>query len=212
MTRPQNPADLIVLVADKNMQAVLEALLARTESFQVRPFDYQVHLHPRSDPGCRLESENFLRPFTQQFSHALVLFDYQGCGAEHSHSSEQIENDVESRLELAGWNGHARAIVIDPELEIWVWSRSSRVEEILGWQGKTPDLRSWLVEDGRFRILQDWKPEHPKEALEAALKHVRKVRSSAVLRQLAQQISWRGCTNRAFLRLQSTLQTWFPKN
>jgi hypothetical protein len=44
-----------------------------------------------------------------------------------------MENDLEARLSQSGWpSGCCAAIVIDPELELWVWSRSPHVPAVLG--------------------------------------------------------------------------------
>lgn len=53
------------------------------------------------------------------------------------------------------------------------------------------------------------KPVRPKEAMEDALRSVRLPRSSALYRQLAQQVSLSRCTDESFLKLRKILQTWF---
>jgi len=101
------------------------------------------------------------------------------------------------------------AIVLDPELEAWVWSDSPQVDRTLGWAERSPNLRTWLEEQ------QLWpadipKPHDPKHAMERALRAVRKRRSPALLRQLAERVSLRRCSDPAFIRLKTTLQRWFP--
>lgn len=59
-------------------------------------------------------------------------------------------------------------VVIDPELEIWVWSASPHVEDVLGWKGSTPPLRSWLCNQGLWGDDRP-KPQDPKRAMEGAL-------------------------------------------
>ena len=54
------------------------------------------------------------------------------------------------------------------------------------------------------------KPVRPKEAAEAALRKVRRPRSSNIYRKLAEVVSLQLCTDPAFLKLKSILQNWFP--
>ena len=57
---------------------------------------------------------------------------------------EEIQEEVEIGLTRNGWEGRSKAIVIDPELEVWVWSRSPIVAEVLGWDTDIEALRRWL--------------------------------------------------------------------
>jgi hypothetical protein len=136
------------------------------------------------------------------------MFDREGCGNERL-SGVDLEAEVEGRLQVNGWGYRAKAVVIDPELESWVWSDSPEVEKTLGWTGRTPVLRSWLNENG-FLEAGVAKPARPKEALEAILRVVRKPRSSAIYQELARSVSLKRCVDAAFARLRATLQGWFP--
>ena len=169
-----------------------------------------VHVHPERDPGCLLRGHEFLSLFHKQFAHALILLDFEGCGQEKS-TREALEDVIEKRLSQSGWGERAAAVVIDPELEMWVWSDSPQVDAVLGWQGRSPDLRSWLKDQDLLQEGQA-KPERPKEAMELALRTVRKPRSSSLYAQLARQVSLERCVDPAFIKLKTTLQTWFPRS
>ena len=207
MRTPSSEQDVIILVADKDMEQTVIGICSRPAALSVRGFSYRVLVHPARDPGCLLEGVDFLRPFQRQFSHAMILFDRMGCGRE-GQSGAELEAHVEQKLTLSGWEARSAAIVIDPELELWVWSDSPHVEQVLGWQGRQPDLRHWL-QDRSFLASGVLKPDRPKEAMEDALRNVRLPRSSALYRQLAQQVSLSRCTDESFLKLRKTLQTWF---
>ena len=98
-------------------------------------------------------------------------------------------------------------MVIDPELDIWVWADSSHVAEQLGW--KRRELMSWL-ERNHYIVPPSVKPRRPKEVLEAALvTKKQKPRSSSLYKTLAEKVSLTSCTDRAFLKLRATLQQWF---
>jgi|APCry4251928276_1046603.scaffolds.fasta_scaffold55141_2 hypothetical protein len=209
MTSGQYPHELVVLVADKNMELAIRGILGRAQAMGIQELMPVVHVHPERDPGCLLRGHDFLSIFRNQFAHALILLDREGCGQEKS-DRVTLEEMIEKRLSESGWGERAAAVVIDPELEMWVWSDSPQVDAVLGWQGKNPDLRSWLKAKNFLQEGQA-KPERPKEAMELALRTARKSRSSSLYDQLARQVSLGRCVDPAFNKLKTTLQTWFPR-
>jgi len=199
--------DLILLVADKNIEFTVKGLLSRPEALGIRKLTFDVLPHPEHDPGCLLRAPEFLRSFRGRYQHALVLLDREGSGRDTA-SREELEQDLEERL-TADWSDRAAAVVMDPELEAWLWSDSPHVDTVLGWGDRSPDLRSWLTETGRLAEGAA-KPERPKEAVEKALRVARKPRSSALYRQLAERVSFRRCVDPAFGRFREILRGWFP--
>lgn len=191
------------------MEGTVKGLLSRPQSLAIRPISFDIRVHPLRDPACWGDGDTFLKPFTAQYDHALVMFDREGCGHEHLTRTD-LESDVEARLAATGWDARACCIVFDPELEIWVWSDSPHVAQILGWPNRETELRELLKQKSYF-VAQESKPSHPKEAVEAALKQARIPRSSSLYQQLATQVSFRRCTDAAFLKFKATLQTWFSQ-
>ncbi len=116
---------------------------------------------------------------------------------------------MEGRLAANGWPDRALAIVLDPEVEVWVWADSPVVDDVMGWAGRTPALRDWLIAKGYLQGGES-KPRRPKEAFEHALRLVPKARSSALFLSLAEGVSVNRCSDEAFLRLRDTLARWFP--
>jgi hypothetical protein len=201
--------DLIVLCADKNMEFAMRGILSRGPALGLRAVDADIYAHPERDPGCLNRGCDFLRPFSESYAHAVLVFDHQGSGRE-SLPAEEMEIALEAALSSQGWQGSA-AIVIGPELENWVWSDSPHVEGVLGWQDKTPPLREWLANKGLWPTGAI-KPVQPKEAVEAALRQVRKQRSSSIYRDLAVRVGLNRCTDRSFLKLKAVLHGWFPSH
>ncbi|MGQ9824527.1 MAG: methylation-associated defense system protein MAD4 [Desulfotomaculales bacterium] len=200
--------DLVVLVADKNMEYTIKGLLSRPQALGIRQPSFDCFVHPEHDPGCLLRGHDFLRSLVNTYTHALVMLDHDGCGRKHQ-SRKLLEKQIEENLMRSGWGDRAAAIVISPELETWVWNNSPHVDRIIGWAGKGMDLRSWLIQEG-FTESRKGKPKQPKEAFEQALKLSGKARSSSLFFQLARSVSVEGCANQAFLKLKATLQKWFP--
>ena len=201
--------DLVVLVADKDMKFGVSALLSRSHTLGLRRIESDVYVHPEHDSSCLLRPHEFLRSFLRRYSNALVMLDREGCGQEHL-SRERLELQVESRLAANGWNGRAAAIIIDPELEVWVWSDSPHVDVVLGWGARDPDLRAWLVARG-YTNQRGEKPRRPKEAVREALRFVHKPPSSSLFSQLATIVSFGRCSDPAFAKFKATLRNWFSK-
>ena len=201
--------DLVVLAADKDMEQMLRALLqARPQAMDMRPVEFDIFVHPGHDPACARRGVSFLSDFARQYDHGLLLFDHQGSGREHV-GRVDMQNALNKEFAGSGWEQRARAIVISPELEAWVWSASPHVDVVAGWKGRQPALRDWLLEAG---LLDegDLKPGQPKEAFQAALRKARVARSSSLYRLLAEKVSLRSCVDAAFRELRSTLREWFP--
>lgn len=201
--------DLVLLVADKNIEASLRGLLSRSHALRIRQVTFDLFVHPDRDPGCLRRSHDFLRPFANLYEYALVLLDQKGCGRGDVERSV-LESDIESRLNAAGWEDRAAAVVIAPELENWVWSDSPHVDRALGWEGRTVPLRSWLQDEDLLQAGST-KPSEPKRAVELVLRTVRTPRSSAIYFALAQSVSTERCTDPAFFKLRRCLREWFPQ-
>jgi len=202
--------DLVVLVPDKTFSAVVTRLIERRRALATRRFSFEIYVHPYHDPGCARESAEFLRPFLPTHAHAVVLFDRDGSGCEHSSPSE-IESVVRGQLRRSGWGERAEPVVLDPELEVWAWSDSPVVEDCLGWAGRRPALRQWLEQRGVWAPSSP-KPADPKGALRLALREARSGPPPAALVRLARSIGVRRCTDRAFIRFRDILRCWFPPN
>jgi len=118
MTESANNKDLVILVADRNMEYAIKGLLGRTKAFIIREVTSEIYVHPGHDSGCLLHGCDFLRPFVNQYNHALIVLDHEGCGQEEKTRIE-LEKNIETQLTASGWNDRAAAIVIEPELENW---------------------------------------------------------------------------------------------
>ena len=209
-TVEQEWKDLVVLVADSQQkQTVATLLIERHQSLGIQrvPVDINSDIlsHPRHDPGVFHEAGDFLSVFAQQYQHALVLIDAEWEGSPAS--AEEIEEKIQDDLNRNGWEGRSAVVVIEPELESWVWSRSIHVPESLGtnWK-KIKDLghRTGYWQQG------ETKPYRPKELLMEVLRRTRKRRSAALYQQLARQVSLDTCQDGSFRRFCEILQGWFP--
>jgi hypothetical protein len=204
--------DLAVLVADKDMENTIRGLLSRPDSLNINPVLFETLTHPNHDPGCANRPDFILGGQSRlKFQHALVLLDLHGSGKESS-GPAALEAAVRDKLVACGWEKHqVECVVIDPELEIWVWSQSPLVDEIMGWKDQEVPLRDWLRKSGLITSGQS-KPPDPKAAFRKALQKVKKVPSSALFHQLASRVGLGGCVDPSFGRLVAILRQWYPQS
>lgn len=201
--------DLIVLTADIDAEWTLRTLLEhRRDALGIRSIRYRVIRDPGRDAGVYRHAHDLLRMYIRQAAYAVVVLDCQGSGQEQRKTAQQIEADLEDRLFRNGWStadGHARAaaIAIDPELEVWVWSRSSYVAPALG----LDEIRLHQILQ-KVPRLPNGKPQDPKDAMLMALRTARKPHSPGIFRELAQKVEIQP-GERAFDKLRSVLQSWF---
>ena len=205
--------ELVILAADHQMKAGLDALLEnRSTAIQMRRLDagsWDSLVQPNFDAAVVALCHELLRSQSRRYRHALVVCDRRGSGREWRTRIE-IESEIESNLARSGWENRSAAVVIDPELEIWAWSDSPHVDDILGWKGRhRPSLREWLEQERHVRP-GEVKPADPQRAMDHALESAGKRRSSSIFQRLAKQVSLRRCQDPAFLKLCTVLRTWFP--
>ena len=203
----QQPRDLYVLVADQDMLQTIEGLLNRGPSLGIRPLKYAIAKHLQRDPGCRTNASQYLRGHITNYDYALVVFDRNGCG--DPAPREEIQHAVERDLAANGWRDRSKAVVIDPELETWVWNGSNLVPKVLGWAVGYEGLKAWLVTQGLWPSSSA-KPPDPKAAMRAALRKAQQSVSARLFGQLAESTTLRRCQDSAFNELRDTLQHWFP--
>ena len=101
-----------------------------------------------------------------EFQQALLIFDYEGCGVSNV-ISQELQAVLNRELEKS-WGCRARTVILNPELEAWVWSDSPHVDNILGRKNEQAPLREWL-KNQNWVCERKSKPERPKETFEAAL-------------------------------------------
>lgn len=202
--------DLVILAADKDLEFALRGMLSRPEALGIRPVEANtdIFVEPEHDPACALRGVDFLDNLSEQYRYGSLIFDYEGSGKEAT-APQELQKNINAEFVSSTWGERARAIVLSPELEIWIWSDSPHVDEVVGWKNRNPKLRPWLIEQDYLQT-GEVKPARPKEAFKAALREARKPRSASLYQQIAERVSLRRCTDTAFLELKGILSNWFP--
>lgn len=196
--------DLILLVPDKNTEFTVRGALSRPEALGIREIDFQLLVEPGRDGGVRRRGSQVLGVQQARFAHALLLLDHEGSGSEIG--PVELEAQLDQSLSVM-WGDRAKAIVIDPEVDVWMWGAETHLRSMVDWRFPE-DIRPWLVAQS-FVFAADGKPARPKEALEAAFRRAQTPRSSARYEQVARRISLTRCKDDAFLRLRTTMVGWF---
>jgi hypothetical protein len=199
--------DLVILVADKNMQFALRGALSRPDALGTRVIDHEFRIHIGRDGGVRATGAELLSSERRRFSHALLVLDHEGCGVEENKTPAQVEFELDAEMR-SHWGCEGKAIVIAPELDVWIWGTDNALQQVLGWPSEV-SIRDWLRGKG-FTFDNQGKPLRPKEALEALVPVHRQPRSSALYERITKRISLLHCRDEAFLRLRLALRTWFP--
>jgi len=201
--------DLIVAVADSYQEKVIEALLPRVPiTSGTKEFTFDIMRNSGHDSGSYNDSHELLRPFINQYRFALVVFDFEGCGAEHLKTKAEIETEVHDLLNVNGWGNRNAVIVIQPELENWLWMDNPHVSQAIGWE-KQESLYDWARNES-YLSGNASKPSRPKETFERALKIAETPKSAAIYKKIAARASYRNCEDEFFKQLILKLQEWFP--
>lgn len=204
MARPE----LVVLAADLDIEQTVKGLLARPQALRIRPVRSQLVRDTMAghDGGTFKRAHDVLEPFSSDsLCRALVLFDRAWDGAP-SRDAKRLAEDVERRL-APMWGERARCVVLDPEIEVWVFSDSPHVDRTLGFaEGQ---LRTWLREKGQWPADQ-LKPGDPKTAMLQALRRSHIKPSASLFGQLATKVGLERCIDPGFRLFVETLRTWFP--
>lgn len=204
--------ELIVWAADKDAQELLSSLLKRSPALGIKPLPEEavkINVDAMHDANCYRHGVRALRPYRDSYKHALLVFDYEGCGAEGRKTVAEIEEELSVALaEDWGW-GRAEVIVLYPELESWIWSRSHRLPDVFGWELSYREFVD-LLGTGGFPFHDQVKPTRPKEAMEYVLKKTRLPWSASLFANIGAKVSFSGCRDPGFLKLQACLRRWFP--
>ncbi len=205
---------LLFLVADKNMEHALLGFFERDCWWKAAGCG-RIDIDPRRDiivaagqcdPGLYARARELLRPFRETHEHVVVMIDAAWDG---SPGASSIRSAVSTHIETAGWSKDAGlALVLDPEVDCWLWSPTPHTATTLGW--RTWEELKTALEDRSLLDPGRTKPAAPKEAAEWALRQKRRPRSSALYKRVASQVSLRRCEDPALQELVAALQSWFP--
>ncbi len=217
MTPPKR--DCLFFVADAAMADVVDGFLARGHLDQrigCREFDFDFErdmlvgsrLGGYTDGGIYKHCHRLLQEngYMETHEHLIVMLDQQFGG---DRPAAEVREETLGRLRANGWSeDKADVIVIDPELEAWIWQDSPHVEAAVGFTGGS--LRDALRNEDQWPEGHD-KPPKPKELFQRVCRRYRTPYSAALYRDIVQRVSVKQCNDPAFQQLVATLCRWFPR-
>jgi hypothetical protein len=213
----EGTAKLVVVVADKAYEAVLNEVFARHSEAGFQPIQPKIVPDPFHDSSGKLTE--LLRPFLREYSHALVLRDLAGSGYEEK-GARELEKHLENQMHANGWlHKKCAAVVTEPEIEEWLRLPSPSLLKLLEARAKQHRDRVTLFKhvlnellnthggrDGRGKACK------PKEVFEGLVRHYGIPPANALRGFLAKREPLDGCLSNSFNRLLQFLRSWFPPN
>lgn len=206
--------DCVFLLADGTMEAMFQGFFGRDgchHSLETRPFSFDSQediVSGTNDPRTYTQAHELLS-YQRTHLHAVIVLDKEWSG---SPGVDQIRLDIRRNMMASGWDEDAfEVIVIDPELENWLWQESPHLVDAFQYDGLQP-LRHWLRDqDPPMWLDGETKPVRPKEAVEAVLRMTKVPRSAAIYRQITERVSIRRCTDPSFALFCECMRRWFPR-
>jgi len=121
--------NLLLVVPDRNWEAVMGAILARPEALAIQPVPWVIRRHPGKDSGVCRKGAQLAASLSRQHTHALLIFDHDGCGDRRPPA--EIERRIRGELKRH-WADRGEAVVVSPELELWIWRARAQIARELG--------------------------------------------------------------------------------
>lgn len=215
------PYDLIVLVADVEMEKLLRELIERGQTGRdcTRSFRWRSLRDPRRDTVWR-EPDRPLTTFLKMDCRFLIAWDHQGSGFE-TRPRETVEDLAVKRLNEVGVQpDRVLAVAFDPELEISFRTAWSKIKRVVSEQRgiSAPDDVAILAEARRLAprlpIPGDFDAalaRFPKELFESLVRLVRLRRSPDLYTRIGRRVSLRALKSEAALsRVATAISSWFP--
>src|SRR5262245_28010272 len=123
----------VFLVADGTMAQVLKSFLSRgfiEGRLGCRTFDFRFQWYVvvdvkngNTDGGIHRRAHELLRPYLRSHQNAVVILD-KNFGGQLPAATIRVE--ILLNLLQNGWQtGCVEVVVIDPELEVWLWQRNN---------------------------------------------------------------------------------------
>ena len=212
--------DCCFLVADQAMRTAFELILDRGDrsellgtggfEFDPAPDVDLIQVAGYTDGGVHKHAARLLAPKLETHRHAVVCLDKKFPGAP---AAGRIRRDITGNLRTAGWDpSRFEVIVIQPELERWLWLDHPACERAFGYpradHGRS--MRVMMREQGQWHEHDD-KPHDCDAALVwAARWKQRKTAPATLFKAMLPTAPVQHCEDPAFVKLRDTLKSWFP--
>lgn len=204
--------DLLVYVADADALAFMKAIMERPQALGIRPIDFEIERHPMRDSGMVQSGAELVRMKKGKYRKALLMWDHHGSGRDHKQAPDEVEQEIQSKLDSFTWSGNSAVVVLVPELEQWLWFCENAVAAYCG--VTVNQLTQWQNDQAqKLGMTSDaLKAEQPKELFEHVmrerLKQTISPRDFEEIGKRASITKLLGCAS--FISIAETLRSWFP--
>ena len=212
--------DVIFHLADQHMEVGFRAFFRRDDwhyalgcgNFQIDPEEgstdiYRVSGH--TDGGIWKHAHANLAPFRKQYKRAVIVLD---ADFEPHPGAQTLQKDISDGMIESGWEADRFCVVvIQPELEAWLWAPNVNVAKAFG-HPNFEDLQAALSGEGLWSAGST-KPHDLKRARDRATKLGGKKTGGPIFKGVFGGISRRACDlceEPGFIAMRSALKTWFP--
>ncbi len=205
--------DLVVITADADMQAVMQAILSRHQALRIHPLDYEVRRHYGRDAGLFRDGPEVTRSLKGEFRHLLMLWDFEGSGQERHATPEDSAASIQRRLDAISWKGISKGLAIVPELEEWIWHCPGAISKC-GELDREDELYALLGNycNRQGKSLDIIRRDEPKELLEFVwrkqLNRLPRPQDYERIARSASLVDWQHSPT--FKAVTEQLRNWFP--
>ena len=211
--------DVIFHLADEHMEKGLRAFFSRDDwqyalgckQFDIDPLSQQdiFRVAGHTDGGIWKHAGTNLRLFTDKYRFAVIVLD---ADFEPHPGADVLQEDIAKAMVEAGWDLERFAvIVIQPELEAWLWAPNLNVAKAFGHADF--DVLRGNLERERLWTAGDPKPHDLKRARDHAARLGGKKTGGPIFKGVFSEISKRACdrcVEPGFIALRAALRKWFP--
>jgi hypothetical protein len=175
-------------------------------------FDFQQDVvvdvrNGNTDGGIHRRAHALLRPYLPSHQNAVVMLDQHFGGRL---PAAVVRGEILNNLLRNGWSTECvEVVVIDPELEVWLWQRGNPHIARAFRYNESVSLEVFLEAAG-FWPATALKPARPKDAARLLIRQCNAGVPMVVYSRIVENISVRGCQDPAFNLLASALRRWFP--
>ena len=204
--------DLLVFVADADIEAFMRAVLARPEALGIGTASFEIRRHQRHDSGMVSDGPELTRVGKGDFGKVLLILDHHGSGREHRQTAAQLAADIANRMDGVTWAGNHAVAVLEPELEQWVWHCEAAM--VTHFKVSQDQLRAWIAAFAHRakQTAAAAKRQQPKELFEDIVKgQLKRTISPRDFEHIGRRASVPGllaCPS--FAVIAETLRAWFP--
>lgn len=204
--------DLLVYTADADAMAFMRAMLGKRQALGIRPISFDIERHPQRDAGMVQSGAELARMKKGRYHKALLMWDHHGSGRDHKQAPEQVQEEIQAKLDSYTWKDNSAVTVLVPELEQWLWYCENAVAAHC--QIAVNELTKWVDERAKKlgKTVSALKEEQPKELFEHVmrdrLKRTISPRDFEAIGVLAGVNGMLACPS--FSYIVGTLRGWFP--